>query len=67
MQRRKCARRVGHQRAGDLPQTGATLPPEPKKIFFGYDLRRKNEWIVSFDFPDNRYAGIGRKGAWGLS
>jgi hypothetical protein len=54
-------------RSGELPITNAIAPQRQKKIFFSYDAPPKNEWIVSFDFHDNRRAGNWEEGAWGLS
>jgi hypothetical protein len=49
----------------ELPRTDAIALQCHKKIFFSYVTAPKNEWIVSFDFHDNRRAGNWTKGRWG--
>jgi hypothetical protein len=61
------SRHIDNHRADELPRTNAIAPQKPKKIFSSYGEPRKNEWIVSFDFHDNRRAGNWKKGRWGLS
>jgi hypothetical protein len=50
---------------GELPRTDAIALQCHKKIFFSYVTAPKNEWIVSFDFHDNRRAGNWTKGVGG--